>query len=173
MDREIAVKNLLRALTLPALLILCQQANAAQSASNTFQVNATIQSACVVSASNLSFGNYSPSAGADVDNTSQVSVYCTLGTPYTLKLNVGSGGGTYGTRTLVSGASDTLNFNLFTSGARSTVWGDGTSSTGTVAGTGTGLLTADNKTVYGRLFQGQDKPAASYSSTVTVTVEYN
>jgi spore coat protein U-like protein len=167
------VKKISRPLVASAVLLgLTAPAFAVTTASNTFLVEATINAACVVSAGTLQFGTYSPSAGADVDNTSTVNVYCTSGTPYTLKLNIGTGGGTFATRTLLSAASQTLNFNLYTSNARTTVWGDGTSSTGTVAGTGNGLLTTSQKTVYGRLFQGQDKPPATYDSTVTVTVEY-
>lgn len=163
----------LRRLPLPALLLLGLHSPLyAAQASNTFQVNASIASACVVSAGTLSFGTYNPSAGADIDNTSTVNVYCTSGTPFTLKLNVGNGGGNYTTRTLLSALSQTLDYNLYTTGGRTVVWGDGTSGTGTVSGTGAGLLTAVPKTVYGRLFQGQDKAPSLYESLITVTVEY-
>jgi spore coat protein U-like protein len=72
----------------------------------------------------------------------------------------------------VSGTSQTLNYNLYTSGAYTTVWGDGTASTGTVTGSGAGLLSTSPHTVHGRLFQGQDLPPAAYASTITVTVDY-
>jgi spore coat protein U-like protein len=159
-------------MTLVLLLGLSSKLYAAQQATNTFLVSATILPSCVVTASTLGFGNYSPSGSSDIDNTSTIYVYCTSGTAYTLKLNVGTGGGNYTTRTLVSALSQTLDYNLYTTGARSTVWGDGTSGTGTVTGSGSGLLTASQKTVYGRLFQGQDKPPSLYDSVITVTVEY-
>jgi spore coat protein U-like protein len=98
-------------------------------------------------------------------------VDCTTGTPYTVALNVGSGGGTFAARKLSSGTS-TLNYNLFTSAANTSIWGDSTSSTVTMAGTGSGLLTANSLTVYGTVPISQDVVSGVYSSTVTVTVTY-
>jgi spore coat protein U-like protein len=143
----------------------------AATASTTFAVQASILSACSLTATPLVFGVYSPTGGGNIDNTSVVSVFCTVGTSFTLKLNIGTGGGTYATRTLSNG-SDTLNYNLYTTSGRTTVWGDGTASTGTVTGSGTGLLTASTHTVHGRLPPGQDVPPGSYQSVVTVTLEY-
>jgi spore coat protein U-like protein len=146
-------------------------ANAATTASNTFTVQAVINAACNVSATTLNFGAYNPASAAALSGTSTISVYCTGGSPYTTALNVGSGGGTFATRTLLSG-SDTLNFNLYRDAAYSQVWGDGTVSTYTVAGTGSGLLTANTLTVYGQIPISQDKPVGTYTSTITVTVTY-
>jgi spore coat protein U-like protein len=137
----------------------------------TFNVTASIVDACDVQAANLAFGNYSPSAGSALDGSSSVSVYCTVGTPYALALNVGSGGGTYAARKMLSGSNEIV-YNLYTSAARTTVWGDGTSSTGTVSGTGAGLLTASAHTVYGRIGIGQDSAPGAYTSTITVTLTF-
>jgi spore coat protein U-like protein len=98
-------------------------------------------------------------------------VFCTSGTPYAAALNVGSGGGSFATRTIANGGN-TLNYNLFRDAARSQVWGDGSGSTFTVSGTGSGLLSANNLTVYGEIAIAQDKPPGTYTSTVTVTVTY-
>jgi spore coat protein U-like protein len=138
---------------------------------STFTVQAVINTACNVSATTLNFGTYNPAGGSALSGSSTISVYCTNGSTYTTALNVGSGGGTFATRTLASG-SDTLNFNLYRDAAYSQVWGDGTASTYTVAGTGSGLLTANSLTVYGQIPISQDKPAGTYSSTITVTVSY-
>lgn len=143
----------------------------AASATTTFAVTASILSACSVTATPLVFGVYNPTSGSNVDNSSTINVFCTVGTAYTLKLNVGTGGGTFATRHLASG-SDTLSYNLFTGSGRTTVWGDGTASTGIVNGNGTGLLSATSHTVYGRLTSGQDVPPGAYQSIVTVTLEY-
>lgn len=136
----------------------------------TFAASATVLSDCNLTASDMAFGNYDATAGA-LDASSAIAVYCTLGTNYTISLNVGTGGGTYVGRTLNNGAN-TLNFNLYTNAARTTVWGDGTAATSTVAGTGGGLLTAANHTVYGRVTAGQERPLGLYSSTIVVTVTF-
>jgi spore coat protein U-like protein len=64
-----------------------------------------------------------------------------------------------------------LNYNIYTSAARTTVWGNGTSGTATIGGTGTG--TSQSVTVYGRVGSGQTSvPAGAYADTVAVTVTY-
>jgi len=137
----------------------------------TFPVSAVINSACSVTASALSFGTYNPTSGSPLDGTSTISVYCTIGSAYTVSLDVGTGGGAYTARTIANGAN-ALDYNLYTSNARTTVWGDGTGSTSTVGGTGAGLLTASTQTVYGRVVASQDKPPGTYTSTITVTVTF-
>jgi spore coat protein U-like protein len=144
---------------------------AAGTATNTFIVQATINSACNVSATTLNFGAYSPTSATALTGAATISVYCTSGSPYTTALNVGSGGGAFTARTLLNG-TNTLNFNLYRDAAYSQVWGDGTGSTFTVAGTGSGLLTANTITVYGQIPIAQDKPVGTYTSTITVTVSY-
>jgi spore coat protein U-like protein len=143
----------------------------ASTATGSFTVQAVINSACNVSATTLNFGAYNPASATALTGTSTISVYCTGGSPYTTSLNVGTGGGTFTTRTLLSG-SDALNFNLYRDSSYSQVWGDGTGSTFTVAGTGSGLLTANTLTVYGQIPVSQDKPVGTYTSTITVTVTY-
>ena len=153
-----------------AALLVSADAGAG-TATGTFTVQATISSACLVSATTLNFGAYNPASASAATGTSTISVNCTSGSPYTTALNVGSGGGTFATRTLLSG-SDTLNFNLYRDSAYTQVWGDGSASTYTVAGTGSGLLTANTITVYGQIPISQDKPVGSYTSLITVTVSY-
>jgi len=160
---------ILGALCLAALLE-CRPADAATT-TNTFTVQAVINSSCNVSATTLNFGTYDPTSATVLPGTSTVSVFCTSGTAYAAALNVGSGGGSFTTRTIANGGN-TLNYNLFRDAARSQIWGDGSASTFTVSGTGSGLLTANNLTVYGEIAIAQDKPPGTYTSTVTVTVTY-
>lgn len=154
----------------PATLVTSFAVHAA-TATGSFTVQATINSACNVSATTLNFGTYNPGNASALSGSSTISVYCTSGSAYTASLNVGSGGGTFAGRTLSNG-SDTLSFNLYRDAAYSQIWGDGTASTYTVAGTGAGLLTANTLTVYGQIPISQDKAAGTYSSTITVTVSY-
>lgn len=143
----------------------------ATTTTGSFTVQAVINSACNVSATTLNFGTYNPANASALTGTSTISVYCTSGSAYTTSLNVGSGGGTFAARTLSSGGN-TLDFNLYRDAAYSQIWGDGTASTYTVTGTGSGLLTANTITVYGQIPISQDKSAGTYTSTITVTVSY-
>lgn len=154
-------------------LLLCISGSAVQAATTTttFNVSATISAACNVTATDLAFGAYNPASGTALDGSSTLSVACTSGTTYTLALDVGSAGGSFTGRTMASGAN-TLAYNLFTSAARTTVWGDGSGSTTTVSGTGSGVLTNNSHTVYGRIGIGQDKPVGSYGSTITVSLNF-
>jgi spore coat protein U-like protein len=136
---------------------------------------------CSVTATTLAFGTYNPLNGSATDSTSTITVSCTKGAAstetvnYTIALSTGSG--TYTNRTMSSGAQ-TLNYNLYTATARTTVWGNGTSPTATIAASFS-LTTASptqNRahTVYGRMAAAQNAAAGSYSTTtpVTVTVTY-
>lgn len=155
-----------------AILLLCgADAARAGSATTTFTTTASISSGCTLSATSLSFGTYTPSLLTALTGTSTITVYCTLGSAYTLSLNVGTGGGSFTSRSMANGTY-LLGYNLYTSLAHTTVWGDGTGATATVAGVGLGLLTGSPNIVYGNIPIAEDMPTGAYSSTITVTVNY-
>jgi spore coat protein U-like protein len=154
--------------------LLVGSAAQAGSATATFSVTATVLSTCSVSATSVAFPNYTPGGGA-VTATGTISVKCTNQTPYTVKLNAGTTTSDAYTQRLMANGSYTLQYNLYTSSAYTTVFGDGTSSTGTGSGTGAGINTANTVTVYGQLVDSTTNQAAatgSYSDTITVTVSY-
>jgi spore coat protein U-like protein len=174
-------KVLIAFLTTGAVLGAASGASAA-TATSTFTVSANVLKTCSVSATNLAFGNYTPGSGA-LTSTSTVSVLCTNGTAFTAALNAGSStGGTVAQRLLAeSGGPGTLQYNLYTTAAHNTVWGDGTGSSATEAGTGAGMAAANAQslTVYGQLPDNATNQAApvtgattTYSDTITVTVTY-
>lgn len=141
----------------------------------TFQVTASVANNCFIdSASTLAFGAYDPSLATALDGASNIVVRCTNKTPYTLSLNAGStAGGTFTTRLMTTG-TDTLQYNLYTTTGRTTVWGDGSASTGTIGKTGAGLSVGNAQTtqVFGRIPVQPDAAAGSYADTVTVTIIY-
>jgi spore coat protein U-like protein len=157
-----------------ALGVLVTGAAHSATTTTTFAVTATVQSTCTATATALAFGNYTPGAGA-LTKTSTISVKCTKNTPYTVALNAGTTtGGTLAQRLMANGAS-TLQYNLYTTAAMGTVFGDGTGSTATSPGTGAGVATANSVTVYGQLPDSTTNQAAipgGYSDTVTVIVTY-
>lgn len=157
---------------LPCLLLLSTMSLTAHAAT------------CNVSATPLAFGSYASPGGVQTDSSSTLTVsctperilLCTIG--YTVSLSAG-GAGSYAPRKLDSGGNR-LDYNLYTSATRSTVWGDGTGGTSTVSSSITsgllGLLLCDeaskNHTVYARIPAAQSVPAGSYADTIVVTVTY-
>jgi len=151
--------------------LACSSAAWAGSATSTLSVTATVTGNCTVSTSPVAFGSVNPLSGANVDATGGITVTCTNSTPWAAAAGVGSGtGATFASRVMTA-STNTLNYSLYTNSGRTTVWGDGSGTTATIAGTGTG--SAQAITIYGRVPSGQiTAPPGSYSDTVTVTVSY-
>jgi spore coat protein U-like protein len=159
--------------TLTAAVVAAGVAQAATTTA-TFAVTATVLSTCSATAATLAFPNYTPGAGAQIGNTT-ISVKCTKNTPFTVALDAGSTtGDAYAQRLMASGVN-TLQYNLYTTAALGTVFGDGNAGTSTVAGTGLGVATANSVQVFGQVPDSATNQAAiagSYSDTITVTVSY-
>jgi spore coat protein U-like protein len=161
-------------LTAGALLGAAGSASAANPATTTFVVSATVLKNCTVSALPLAFGPYTPLGGALAVNTT-VSVSCTKSTPFNTELTAGlTAGSTIAQRLLNDGAGDTLQYNLYTTAGFATPWGI-TVGTNTVAGVGAGMGTPVVQTVYGQLVDSvanQGVPPGAYTDTITVNVAY-
>ncbi len=152
-----------------AFLFSMSATSGASAQTDTFQVTATVNASCSVSATDLAFGVYDPFSATDIDGTVTLTVLCTNTTDYDIGLDEGTGGGaTVTTRVMESGAND-LTYSLYQNTQRTTVWGD-TVGVDTVSDTGTG--SNQTFTVYGRLFALQNAAPGSYSDTVTVTVTF-
>jgi spore coat protein U-like protein len=151
------------------LAMLCGVAHAATT-TTTFQVKLTITAQCtIVSASILDFGSNGV-INANIDQTSTLNVQCTNSTPYNIGFNAGTTtGGTIATRLMTGPASATVQYSLYTTAARTVVWGN-TVGTDTVAGTGNGASQAF--TVYGRVPTQTTSAPGNYTDTVTATVTY-
>lgn len=160
-----------RAALLPGLaLLLAVPAAGAATTNTTFTVNATVLAACTMSAANMNFGNYDANAATPTDTTSSLSVLCTNGQSYVVSLDAGSTAGNTMTARYMTDGSESLAYSLYTDAGRTVIWGDGTSGTGTVSGTGSGTQQAI--TVYGRIPVSQLVGQGSYSDTITATVTY-
>jgi spore coat protein U-like protein len=134
-------------------------------------VSATVTANCSVTASPVAFGNVDTLSATPVLGTGSVSVTCTNGTGWTATSDVGGGSGaTFAVRRMTF-SGNTLNYTLYRDAARAEVWGDGTGSTFSVGGTGSGA--AQSFTVYGRVPGSQaSAPPGGYSDTVGVTITY-
>ncbi|MBO9685936.1 MAG: spore coat protein U domain-containing protein [Mitsuaria chitosanitabida] len=157
-----------------AASVAAQMSANALTVTSTFQVTATITSSCTVSGSTLNFGStIDPLATAvPLDAASTLTVTCSNTTPYAVSLNAGTNAGgasNFTARTMKSGAN-TLGYQLYLDSGRTTVWGDGTASSSTKSGTGSG--SAQSLTVYGRIPSLSGVIPGTYTDTVTVTVTY-
>src|ERR1700759_2036298 len=134
------------------LILGATLAGAANSATpgTSFAVTETLLSTCSAAATTLAFSPYTPGGGA-IANNSTISVKCSKNTPFTVALNGGSTtGGTIAQRLLAQGAN-TLQYNLFTTAAFTQVFGDGSGTSKTVAGTGAGVATAAKAQAFGQV----------------------
>jgi spore coat protein U-like protein len=158
----------LAALGIPAALTHAPLAHAATTTS-TFNVTASVENACSVSGTDLSFGAYTPTSTSALTSTSTISVLCTLNNPYNIRLNSGQNGSSVSSRLMSNGNNYTLGYALFRDAAYTQNWGE-TDGTNTVSSTGTGAN--QDFTVYGRIAALQNVPAGSYSDQITITVNF-
>jgi spore coat protein U-like protein len=138
--------------------------------------HALILGSCSATANSVAFGTYDLTSPTALQGTSTITVTCTEvfgSTSVTVYLSTGSG--TYTTRTMLSGTNK-LDYNLYTNAAETTVWGNGTGSTTydtLTIGNGTVFGSASaSATVYGAVPALQNPAPASYTDTITVTVNY-
>lgn len=152
----------------------------AGTAVDTFNVTADVVGNCLVSTTDLAFGNYDPidvnsSTGADKDASSTITTTCTLGHGISINIDDGSYvGQTAYTRNMNfddAGTQYYLGYQLYRN-AYATAW----TSAADLAAAGTG--TAVNTTVEGRIPKGQDattlkaSTGGSYQDVLTVTVTF-
>ena len=131
---------------------------------------------CSAAVTAMAFGNYSPIAATPSDISATATVTCSsvvaIGMAYTVGLSTGNSG-TYSTRTLSSGVN-ALSYQIYTTSARTTVWGDGSAGTSTQPGSFSALLGSSSTpyTLYGRIPAMQNAVPGTYADTITVTVTY-
>jgi spore coat protein U-like protein len=110
------------------------------------------------------------SAAADAQAT--MSLQCTSGTAYRIKLGAGTGTGATTAQRRMKGtanAANLVNYNVFSDAARTAIWGDTTTAPAWVTGTGTGA--AVSIPIYARVPQQTAAPD-TYTDTIAITVEY-
>jgi spore coat protein U-like protein len=155
------------------LLALAGAASEAATKNDSFQVTVNVSKNCIISAPDLNLGVFDGTN--DLTASSNISINCTAGTTFNVDLSTGSSA-SYAMRTLVNG-TDTLSYNLYSTNAYTSVWGDGTAGTVRGAGTGQGMAAGQVQTltVYGRLLAAQNTGAfgaGNYSDTIVATITY-
>lgn len=136
---------------------------------------------CTVATTGVAFGAYDATLAVPTDSVGNITVRCNhLGggatrATYTVGLSAGSSGN-FARRTMRAGKS-TLEYNLFSSAARTQVWGNGSGGSTLVGGS---LLVNPGKfaineivhPIYGRIPPLQAPEPGSYSDTILVTLSF-
>lgn len=130
-----------------------------------FTTPALYAATCTLGTQGVNFGNYDFLSTQNLDGVGNVSVTCDVSASYTMALS--PGGGTYASRQLSNGPYH-LAYNLYTDAAHTTIWGDGSSGTSIVSGSGT----TASYSVYGSSPAGQNPFVGSYSDVITVTLTF-
>lgn len=125
------------------------------------------------SVSPVVFGAYDGLTRNTVDATGSVTFGCFLiGLFDNITIDISRGASaTFSPRTLKAGTK-TLQYNLFLDAARTSIWGDTTSGTSHFGPFHPPLLGTTSRTIYGRVFSGQNVGAGSYSDTLVITLNY-
>jgi len=132
-----------------------------------FRVRARVLKACEVSATDLDFGAVG-NLNANVDATATITVRCTNGTPYKIRIDGGHTGTTDpANRKMTNGTFD-ITYGIYRDAARTQGWGRWNSND--VNATGTGL--PQTFTAYGRVPPQPTPPPGVYTDTLVVSVVY-
>ncbi|MGE3642820.1 MAG: spore coat protein U domain-containing protein [Beijerinckiaceae bacterium] len=131
-------------------------------------VTATVDPACNVTVTNMNFGTTSFFT-SNIDATSTVTVTCTNGTPYHVRLDGGLSGATDPTQRKMSLGGNQITYGLYRDASRSLGWGS-TDSVNTLDATGSASGTGH--TVYGRVPPQPSVPPGIYTDTVIAVVSF-
>lgn len=132
---------------------------------------------CTVTATSLAFGVYFPFSGTPDPTSGTITVSCTAtrgigqGGRYTIAASAGDG--SFAQRLMKSGAF-TLPYQLYTTAADTTVWGDGTGGTSTIPITFQRYFFNASQTVnyFGNIAANENAAPGAYTDTILVTVTY-
>ena len=154
-------------------------AGTAQAATRTasFVVSANVVDNCIIGATAMNLGTFDGTN--NLTSSSNITVRCSNGTDYTVDLSTG-GSASFAARQLVNTTSTSgvpLVYNLYTSNAYTTVWGDNSPGTGRISGFGAGMAVGNAIThvVYGQLLASDNTgaiDAGAYNDTITATITY-
>lgn len=119
----------------------------------------------------VGFGNYDVFAASPTPSAGNIAYTCTGGATVTITLSKGSAP-SFSPRWLLGPPGFHLTYNLYLDAGTSTIWGDGTGTTGVYGP----ISPADNTTVmvpiFGSIPAGQDVPVGAYTDTITATINF-
>jgi spore coat protein U-like protein len=131
-----------------------------------FQVRGKVINDCNISIGNIAFPDTSL-LSSTVRSTSSMSIRCSVNTAYRIQLSYG-GNASGTTRNMKKLTGTELVSYQLSNTLDGTTWGDGTSGTAVVTGTGDG--NSSSLTVYGRVPVQSTPSPGDYKDTITATV---
>lgn len=151
-------------------MITARAADAATVTAN-LNVTATVIQVCVVSGGNLAFGNYDPTAAANVDQVGSFEVACTKGSTG-VTIGLGLGANAAASQRRMTNSTDFLNYEIYKEAARTNVWGN--AGAALVSYTPVTTSAAQTFQVFGRIPAAQVTVGvgATYTDTVVITVTF-
>ena len=156
-----------------ALVLMPASALADGRATAKMDVTALITPNCRMTLTPLNFGDYDPlgaNSSQELDATATVTLTCTLNSVATITIDGGQHpAGSNLSRQLAS-TDQRLSYEIFRDAARTQVWASGSNALRYVSLTG--ISSASELTVYGRIPPGQEVAAGSYNDVVTATVDF-
>ena len=126
----------------------------------------------ITTPTNITLGNYSVFGSSSLVATSSYAFRCTPNTSATLTFNTGANSGSYFPRYLAAGGF-TIGYNVYDDAATSIVIGNG--SGGTTSRVVFNSTTKDKDfadTIYGKVIEGADVPAGTYTDTITASLSW-
>lgn len=132
----------------------------------TLNVTATVTTNCSLSGGTMAFGTYVSGQTTNLDVQGSINyVNCPAGR---LTFELDNGANANGTQRRMKSGSNYLNYQLYKTSSRNTVWGTGAEANQIELLQGGG----GSVVVYGRIPAGQTVPPGSYSDTVTITLTF-
>src|SRR2546430_3148028 len=139
-----------------SLLIATSSFAGSVATTNTNNIPASVAPKCTIGAFAIAFGACDPFAAAPLDQTGTVSINCTKGTGGVIALNLGvNASGAVRRMQDVGAAGNYLTYEIYTDGARTTVWNAVNPLT---LGPSVSKNPALSATAYGRITARQDPP---------------
>lgn len=133
---------------------------------------------CTVTATDVSFGSFTPLAAAPQYATGEVTIDCTgvidLAPAVAVKLDDGQWG-TFAARKLRASSGALIDYNIYTSAAYGTIWGDGTGGTSGAVVSG-GLLALGHwtasRTMFARAAPTATTQPGAYADLIVVRIDW-
>ncbi len=134
-------------------------------------VSATVVSACVVTATPLSFGAYEIDniQGNNLNVQTSISLFCSNGTNYQIAIDFGQHSSGTQRRMLEVDGTENLQYQIYQDSIHTMVWGN-TEGVDTLSGQANG--TAQTIPVYGSVSADQNVSPGVYQDTLLLTVTF-